>query len=533
MKRAVSYTRFSSHRQKGGSSLQRQEEMIADWLKAHPDYVVADVKYSDLAKSGYHGKHAAEGGSFGKLLDAVAFGEIKKGDVVLVEAIDRTGRLPALKMLRDIVGPILEAGVSIVTLDDNTTYTAESIDGGLAYLLVSRIQAAHAYSKSLARRITDSYDIRRTAAREGTQIKRWTPVWLTPKGEVKQHVAVHIKTAFELYVAGVGKSTIAVRMRATGVPELALASGPGVEGWLRNKTVIGFWNDIPGAYGKGIIEPDLFYRAQLRREEVKTTRPVKTAKHFLVGLVVCGHCNGNFIMQNKDGRPHSMRCLNRQQFKDSVCPNSKTVPKPVLDWLQVKTSLPAIEQAFQRQQLTKNQKKILELSSQVETVTKKITDLASAIQTVGLIPEVISQLEARKAERDALEAELLVLERTESPIDTMGAAVVERGLSKTDPVKLNALLRGVGYKITAYSDGRLMVNAPGETTPWTYLGVSRTTKRYQLEHDGTLISIRKPTDTDLILTRMDTALTSVEDARVASGGAPRLWSVVLPKVEST
>lgn len=516
MNRAVSYTRFSSHRQHGGTSLDRQNEMIADWLERHPEYEIAETTYSDLAKSGYHGEHAAKGGSFGKLLDAVEAGKIAAGDVILVEAIDRTGRLPALQTLTEIIGPILRAGVAIWTLDDNTEYTAESLNGGLAYLLVSRIQAAHGYSKTLSRRVTASYDKRREQAREGKQIKRWTPVWLTTKGEVIERIAVHIKTTFELYVAGVGKASIAVRMRATGEPELAKASGPGVEGWLRNKTAIGYWNDIPGAYPP-IIDQDLFFRAQQRGKEAKTTRPVKTAKNFLVGLVVCGHCGANYVMQNKDGRPHSMRCRKRQAFKEAGCSNSKIIPKPVLDYLRLRTSFAAIQTAFQRQQLTTNQKRILEIEGQVEAVTKKISDLASAIQTVGLIPEVLSQLEARKIEREELHAELLVLERTESPLDSIGAVSVEHDLLESDPVKLNALLRGVDYRITVYSDGRLVVNSPEETKPWIYTGADGHKGLYRVEHDGAVIEIPKQTNDDAdklthLFVRTSNVLSAMHDA---------------------
>lgn len=491
MKRAISYTRFSSHRQHGGTSLERQQAMIADWLERHPEYEIAETTYSDLAKSGYHGEHAAKGGSFGKLLDAVEAGKIKAGDVVLVEAIDRTGRLPALQMLTEIIGPILNAGIAIWTLDDNTEYTEESLNGSHIYLLVSRIQAAHGYSKTLSRRVTASYDKRREQARDGKQIKRWTPVWLTTEGEVIERIAVHVKTAFELYVAGVGKASIAVRLRTTGEPELAKASGPGVEGWLRNKTAIGYWNDIPGAYTP-IIDQDLFYRAQQRGKDAKTTRPVKTAKNFLVGLVVCGVCGKNYIMQNKDGKNHSMRCQTRQAYKAAGCSNSRTIPKPVLDYIRLRTSFAAIQTAFQRQQLTTNQKRILELEGQVEAVTKKISDLATAIQTVGLIPEVLTQLEARKAERDALHAELLVLERTESPVDAVGSVIIEHDLLESDPVKLNALLRGVDYRITVYGDGRMEVNSPEETTPWIYTGADGHKGLYRLEHDGAVIDIPKP-----------------------------------------
>lgn len=484
MPHAISYVRFSSIRQYSSNSVERQQLLIAEWLTRNPDYTLSDLKFQDLAKSGYHGEHVKEGGGFRKLLSAIKAGAIKSGDVVLVEAIDRTGRMDTVDML-ELLTPILKAGVALITLDDGNTYTRESVNGSHIYLLIGKIQTANQYSARLSHLTSLSYKLRRTKALDGVQVKRWTPVWLTTEGVVIERIAKHVKTAFELYAAGVGKATISVRMRETGEPELAKCSSPTVEGWLRNRTAIGYWNDIPNAY-PAIIEPDLFLRAQQRCKEAKTTRPAKTAKHFLVGLVKCGRCGGNYIMQNKDGRPHSMRCLNRQRLKDSGCDNTRTIPKPVLDYIRVNTSLGAIEAAFQRQKLTVNQKRILAIQSELAEVTQKITDLAKAIETVGAIPEVIRQLEARQAERETLGAELLVMERTESPVDTFGAVSVEDDLLENDSVKLAALLKGVDYWITVYVDGRMIVNWPAELGhEWAYKGVERSTGYYLLRSYAT------------------------------------------------
>lgn len=490
MKQAISYVRFSSFRQYSSNSAERQQLQIARWLERNPDYKLSELKFQDLAKSGWKGEHVEDGGGFRMLLKAVEEKAIKSGDVVLVEAIDRVGRMTTIAML-NLLSPILEAGVSLVTLDDGVTYNHESVNGSHIYLLIGKIQAANQYSVNLSRVTIQSYDIRRTRAMalsdqsaEGAEpkVKRHTPVWLTVEGVVIERIAKHVKAAFELYAAGVGKATISVRMRETGEPELAKCSGPTVEGWLRNRTVLGYWNDIPNVY-KAIIEPDLFVRAQQRGKEAKTTRPAKTAKHFLVGLVKCGHCGGNYIMQNKDGYPHSMRCLNRQRLKDAGCDNTRTIPKPVLDYIRVNTSLGAVETAFQRQQLTVNQKRILAIQGELEDVARKLSDLAKAIETVGAIPEIISQLAARQAEREALNAELIMLERTESPLDIFGAVRVEGELLEDDTVKLAALLKGVGYSITVTSDARMTVNWPGEEgLEWAYKGTERSTGYYLLRH---------------------------------------------------
>lgn len=481
MPQAISYTRFSSVRQHGGTSLERQTAMIADWLQGNPDFTFSELKFQDLAKSGYHGDHIKEGGGFAKLLEAVKAGAIQEGDVVLVEAIDRTGRMDTVDML-GILTPILQAGVSIITLNDGAIYNRVSLRGSGVYMLVAQIQAANQYSENLSRRTKASYRIREEKAKSGEQVKRWTPVWLTTDGAVINRIAKHVKTAFELYTAGVGKATIGVRMRESGEPELATCSGPTVEGWLRNKTAIGYWNDIPNAY-PAIIEPELFLLAQQRGKEAKTTRPAKTAKHFLVGLVKCGHCGGNYIMQNKDGRPHSMRCLNRQRLKDAGCDNTRTIPKPVLDHIRINTSLAAVEAAFQRQQLTVNQKRILAIEGELDAVGQKITALVKLVDGTGDLDEITTQLKALKAKRDALNAEHVLMERTESPVDTFGAMRVEDDLLDSDTVKLAALLKSVGYWISVFVDGRMTVNWPSEeNSVWAYQGVERSSGYYLLRN---------------------------------------------------
>lgn len=491
-KQAISYVRFSSDRQRVGSSVERQESMIAEWLTKHPDFTLRDLSFKDLGKSGFHGEHIEAGGGFGKLLVAVEEGRIKAGDVVLVEAIDRAGRLEPLDMLTLIISPILKAGVSIITLDDGTEYTKASVGGTQIFLLVAKIQAAHGYSKSLSSRISDSYAIRRKAAKdEGTTPKRMTPVWLNSDGSVREDVAPWIKIAFELYVSGMGKATIAKRMRESGVKRLAKCSGPGVEGWLRNKTVIGYWNDIPNAY-TAIIEPSLFYKAQIHAENVKTKRPVKTAKHFLVGLVRCGSCGKNYIIQNKDGSPHSMRCRTRQNLKD--CENSHIVPKPVMDAIYRYTAVRAADQAMAQQQMGVNEKEIITHEAKLLTLNRQFENLAKTIKELGPEPEFMEAYKQAREDRETAESALIILRATaKTPSNSFVKFWQEKGkvsdLERDDPQQLAAMLRTVDYAITVNADGRITSSHSDVT--FRYTGVDRQEDKYKLMSGERLILVPK------------------------------------------
>lgn len=498
MKQAISYVRFSSERQRGGSSVERQEAMIADWLAAHPNYSNTDLKYSDLAKSGFKGEHVKEGGGFGKLLAAVEAGHIKAGDVVLVEAIDRTGRLQALDMLTQVIAPILQAGVSIITLDDNTTYTKESVGGSQIFLLVAKIQAAHGYSKSLSERVAASYESRRKLAIEKRITpKRMTPVWLNSDGSVREDVAPWIKIAFELYVSGVGKSTISKRMRESGVKRLAKASGPGVEGWLRNKAVIGKWETQPDTPEHQIIddvypiiiEPSLFYKAQLHAEKMKTRRPVKTATHFLVGLVRCGSCGKSYVMQNRDGKPHTMRCITRAAKLG--CDNSHIVPKPVLDTIYSHTSVKAALEAIAQQQMGVNDKEIVAREAELQELSKKVDNLLQTVEAVGFMPELARKLKEAQSAREAAENALVILRST--VVAPAANHWTEMGklwkLEREDNQRLAAMLRGVGYSITINPDGR--ITSSHTDVVYRYAGVDRRADQYKLMIDDRLILVLK------------------------------------------
>jgi DNA invertase Pin-like site-specific DNA recombinase len=496
-RKAISYIRFSDSRQKSGSSVERQESMIADWLRHHPDYDLCDLKFKDLGKSGFHGEHIEAGGGFGELLVAITEGAIRSGDVVLVEAMDRAGRLAPLDMLTLVIGPILKAGVSIVTLDDLQEYTEVSVGGTQVFLLLAKIQASHEYSKTLSRRVSASYAKRRTEAKAGVTPKRMTPAWLNSDGSVREDVAHWVKVAFELYVAGLGKATIAKRMRDSGVELLAKCSGATVEGWLRNKAVIGKWEVlvgtpdhevIDGVY-QPIIEPSLFYMAQIQADKVRTQRPVKTATNFLVGLVRCEPCGKNFIMQNKDGVPHSMRCRTRQNLKG--CENFHTVPKPVMDKIYAYTSPRAAQEAIAQQELGVNEKEILGHEADLMAVSKKVENLAETISQVGPMPELITALRHAQTDRDAAERAVTLLRATVVVPATQGWRTQGEiwTLEKEDPQRLAAMLRTVGYSITVHADGR--ITSTHTDTTFRYAGVDRKADMYKLMNGDKLILIEK------------------------------------------
>lgn len=479
MPTAYSYVRFSSAKQARGSSLERQQAMVAQWLASHPEYSLSLTSFEDLGRSGWKGEHLENG--FGKLLAAVEAGVIQPGDVILVEAIDRTGRLEPLEML-PLLGRIVQAGVMIVTLDDGLTYDQKSANSNHLFLLVAKVQQAYNYSEALSRRINAAYDRRRRDAKEGKAVKRHTPMWIGKDGKLIESLAPLVRQAFEDYAAGLGERRICRRLRESGHELLQTINGTTVKRWLTNPTAIGRWNDIADVY-EPVVPKELFYRVQDQLAQNKEMKRSAPTTHLLTGLVKCGHCGRNFNVKKHPNTGATMQCTSRARLTLDGCSNSKSIPKQLLEHIRVKTSLPYIQRALAGQLLTTQQKRRIEIEGELEGLSKKIGNLASSIAAVGLVPEIQSQLEELQAQRKQLEDERLILERSaDEAISTHTIIEVERDYLDNDPIKLNSLLQQAEYSITCFANGEIWVS--GEEHPWKYKGFDRSTKSYVYEDLG-------------------------------------------------
>lgn len=496
-KQAIPYIRFSSYRQTEGDSYRRQAELIDRWLDQHSEYTRSNVTYDDLAKSGFSTKASKAASGFIKIREAIEAGLIRAGDCVLLEAIDRATRRGALDAF-DLLAPILRAGVSIITIEDGTEYTEQSLNGTQIFLLVAKIQAAHGYSKTLSERVSASYDARRTKAKGGERIKRHTPVWLDSEGNVIEEVASQIRLVFDWYISGVGKNSIASRIRQSGVEQLAKCSGPTVQGWLTNHAAIGAWansdstgDSIHGVYPV-VVEPETFYLVQKLLEERKTERK-RTSKHFLVGLVRCAHCEASMVFHSVNGVPAAMRCLTHHRLKAAGCINNKSIPVNIIKLVQVLTSNRAFKRALAKQTLSSTDKRKINLEAEIAQATTEINKLVLLALSVDL-PEIQNKLIARKTEREALQAELTSLNNGDIIVsESLTVLREESSLMHSDPMVLNAMLKDVGYAIKCDRNGRITTTEGREQ--WEYLGVKRkpksnSTEAYRLyEYPYTMIMV--------------------------------------------
>lgn len=329
MKTAVSYIRFSDSKQIGNSSVARQTDMLMAWLKQNPDFSLYKQKYSDLALSGFHGRHLENG--LGQLLHAVETEQIPNDAYLICEAWDRIGRLESFVML-SLIDNLIKKGMTIVTLQDNMTYNSDTLRAGSGQLygLIAKIEQAHLYSKSLSERIKKSWVKKKGDAQAGKGIKMFTPTWLTSTGALKSELHLRaVNTMFNLYLQGKGQVIIARTIREQFSEIYPKILPKTVKKTLSNKMVIGYWEDIPYCIEPVISEP-LFYQVQKLMHQRSFQPKVTPRGHKFAGILKCACCGNNLSFSWSRPQQYS-RCNLRN--RTGQCQNAGQIPYSVFEWV--------------------------------------------------------------------------------------------------------------------------------------------------------------------------------------------------------
>ena len=92
MKKAYSYTRFSTGVQRHGGSLKRQTESpeVLEFIRSNKLTVVQQMV--DSGVSGFKGKNFSNVNALGKFIEEIKKGNIETGSVLIIENLDRFSR---------------------------------------------------------------------------------------------------------------------------------------------------------------------------------------------------------------------------------------------------------------------------------------------------------------------------------------------------------------------------------------------------------------------------------------------------------
>jgi DNA invertase Pin-like site-specific DNA recombinase len=218
--RAISYARFSSQRQSGGSSLERQLTLTREYCEAHG--LILDDTLTDEALSAYKGDNTTRG-ALGVFYDAVHAGQVERGTFLIVEHLDRLSRESPRTALTQFLN-LIEAGIKIVTLFDEHLYEAASKSVELDLITaILHMSEAHKSSETKSKRLGEAWTIKRASA---TPLTKMRPAWLSVRNDASGIVfepnegAAVIRRIFREAAAGLGSYQIAARLNKEGVPPL-------------------------------------------------------------------------------------------------------------------------------------------------------------------------------------------------------------------------------------------------------------------------------------------------------------------------
>ena len=241
---AISYCRFSTAIQASGDSLRRQLALSDDYAKKHNLQINRTL--TDKGVSGFRGANLQQG-TLGAFIKAVEMGKVKPGSVLLIEALDRLSRNEITEQL-SLFLCILTAGIEIVTLYDERSYTRESINGNPTELIISIVLMIRGWEESATKsfRLKEAWKAKRNSA-GSRKLTSKCPLWLKPcRGSghfetIPERVKV-VASIFELAEQGFGTHAICKDLNKRGVKPWSSGKwwNPNyVRRILRNRAVLG------------------------------------------------------------------------------------------------------------------------------------------------------------------------------------------------------------------------------------------------------------------------------------------------------
>jgi len=219
---AFSYLRFSTPEQGAGDSRRRQLAMAEKYAADHHLTLDQSLSFRDIGVSAFRGKNAKEG-ALRAFLDAIGHKLVPPNSFLLIESLDRLSR-DRLLTAQALFLQIVQAGVTIVTLIDQRSYSLDSLNENPFDLIISLVSMMRANEESEMR----SHRVRAAFAVKLQQLstRPWSaqcPGWLRLDKQSRTFSIVEeradiVRRIYRETLAGVGQQTIVRGLNEDRVP---------------------------------------------------------------------------------------------------------------------------------------------------------------------------------------------------------------------------------------------------------------------------------------------------------------------------
>ncbi|MNQ99387.1 hypothetical protein D3C85_1151200 [compost metagenome] len=196
--------------------------------------------------------------------------------------------------------------------------------------------------------------------------------------------------------------------------------------------------------------------------------------------------------------PPVMLCMGRHRLGEAGCSNSRSIPYYVLMLVNYQTMYAAIRRAVASQNLTENEKRQIEIEGELSDLQRKSENLIELLAEHGkTLPGIKTKLDKLSVTIEKLEAEQALLRATPVQMSNHDAiGLQDELLEEGDMERLNAMLRGVGYRIvcddTTITVDEESIESAGNRQVYVYKGSHRPTETYRLVINGEEVSIPMP-----------------------------------------
>ena len=308
--RLFSYQRFSMSTQADGDSVRRQTKAARDYAKIN-QLIFQDKTFQDLGVSGWK---ARKRNGLESLLQAIEHSEIRAGDVVFLENLDRLTR-KGFQETNDLIKDIVKTGVILYIQSDGLTLNKASLNDFTSIIRVA-IMADLAWKESekKSQRLLETKGQKRKRAIENNEAQaRKLPFWIDYNKEKKgyqfnSYVDI-VKRILEMRLAGTSDRKITQLLNDEGIttPRGCKWHESSARKVYRHPAVYGAYQtmktirDDPDDHTTARVVNDTLvfnhYPALISKYDYDSLAP-KNAKrgaqsnhNHLKRLARCGHCN--------------------------------------------------------------------------------------------------------------------------------------------------------------------------------------------------------------------------------------------------
>lgn len=408
---AYSYARFSSEKQKHGSSLERQLEAASKYAHTH-GLVLDPSTYKDLGVSAFRSKNVD--GALGAFIEAVDAGKVAKGSYLLIENLDRLSRDTvdvAMSLLLTITGK----GIVLVTLTDGRIYSSATIQENWTTLIIAMGEMVRANAESARKAGFARAAIQRRAEKGQLPTTR-LPTWMKFSSDRKSAVMIPsrakvVKYIFDQVIDGIGAREIARELNKRKEPVLSYATEwrqSAISQLLRNPATYGEFK------GEIVLPPAITKARFLKAQQIVRDRTLykggfshHNPNNTFVGLAKCGHCGRVMrFLPRTDGSMY-LRCVGAAD--NGVCDGRLFPFESCETALVVHLTILEQEKGLSRAIFTERHEQAQLLEAEIALVKSKQERLIKLAEAAGDIEALGLQLKRHETERAALEERLKAL----------------------------------------------------------------------------------------------------------------------------